>query len=96
MANAKKIVLVSKSGYNSSHDELLRDLIERKIGLFCAVGQDCELWEDVMDELVVGPTGECAWHVTTSSHPDETTADVVAFAEMFHLDGPGDVEVIEV
>ena len=49
-----------------------------------------------MDELVVGPVGEYQWHVTTTSHPDETVADVVAFAESFHLDEPSTVEVIEV
>ena len=96
MANAKRIVLVSKTGYDASHDDLLRDLIARKIGLFCAVGHDCELWEEAMDELVVGPNGEDTWHVTTTSHPGETTAEVVDFAKMFHLDEPGDVEVIEV
>ncbi len=96
MTTAKKIVLVSKAGYDPSHDDLLRGLIARKIGLFCAVGVDCELWEDVMDELVVGPTGDYEWHVTTTSHPDETTAEVVEFAEMFYLDEPSDVEVIEV
>lgn len=95
MPIAKKIVLVSTKGYDASHDDLLRVLIERRIHLFCAVGVDCELWENVMDELVVGHAGEYAWHVTTTSHPGETTAEVIAFAEMFHLDEPSDVEVIE-
>lgn len=96
MATAKKIVLVSKSGYDSSHDNLLRELIARRIVLICMVGQNCELWEHVMDELVVGQTGEYPWHVTTTSHPDETTTEVVEFAEMFHLDEQSYVEVIEV
>ena len=96
MNNAKKVVLVSRRGYDPSHDDLLRNLINRKIALFCAVGRQCELWEEVMDELVVGPVGEYQWHVTTTSHPDETDADVVAFAESFHLDEPSTVEVIEV
>jgi hypothetical protein len=96
MSNAKKVVLVSKRGYDASHDGLLRSLIARKIELFCAVGRQCELWEEVMDALVVGPTGECEWHVTTSSHPSETVDEVVEFAKNWRLDEPSEVEVIEV
>ncbi|MCC6670903.1 MAG: hypothetical protein IT458_07575 [Planctomycetes bacterium] len=97
MSVAKKVVLVSKHGYRSSHDSLLLSLIERRIELFCAVGQDCELWEEIMDELVVGPKGACPWHVTTTSHPGESVEQVVEFASLWHLDaGPPDVEIIEV
>lgn len=96
MPNAKKVVLVSKGGYNPSHNDFLRSLIKRRICLFCAVGKDCVLWEDVMDELVVGPTGEYVWHVTTTSHPNESIEDVVEFAKLFLLTEPTTVEVIEV
>jgi len=96
MPTAKKVVWVSKSGYAAAHDGLLRSLIARKIELFCAVGCECELWEDVMDALVVGPTGEGTWHVTTTSHPGETVAQAVEFAEIFQLDEPTDIEIIEV
>jgi len=96
MPIAKKVVLVSGRKYDASHDELLRELIERRIALFCVVGVDCERWEEAMDELVVGPHGEYTWHVTTTSHPGETLADVLEFAEMFHLDEPCEVEVIKV
>lgn len=61
------------------------------------VGEDCELWEQIMDELVVGPEGKYPWHVTTTSHPGETVEEVVEFASQFHLDaGPPGVEIIEV
>ena len=96
LPTAKKVVLVSKAGYRPSHDDLLLRLISRRIKLFCVVGRDCELWEEVMDELVVGPTGEGDLDVTTTSHPDEDIAEVIAFAEDWGLDEPSDVEVIEV
>lgn len=96
MSTAKKVVLVSKEGYRASHDDLLRSLINRKICLFCVLGKDCELWEDVMDELVVGPTGENEWHVTTTCHPNKTIEEVLEFARMFQLDEPTGVEIIEV
>lgn len=97
MTTAKKVVLVSVHGYDSSHKSLLSSLIDRRIELFCAVGKDCRLWEDVMDELVVGPDGASPWHVTTTSHPGESVAEVVEFASVWHVeDGPPEVEVIEV
>jgi len=96
MSTARKIVLVSNSGYDPSHDDLLRSFIDRKIELFCAVGRQCEVWEAIMDAVVVGPAGDFPWHVTTTSHPGETVADVVTFAESFSLDKPSEVEVIEV
>lgn len=96
MLAAKKVVLVSNGGYRASHDDLLRGLINRRIGLFCVLGKDCQLWEDVMDELVVGPTSENGWHVTTTSHPNETIEEVLEFARTFQLDKPTRVEIIEV
>ena len=96
MTTAKKVVLFSQGGYHESHDTLLQSLINRRIGLFCAVGKDCEIWEDVMDELVVGPKRDYEWHVNTTSHPNETLAEVIEFAEMFDLNEPTSVEVIEV
>ena len=96
MGIAKKVVLVSRSGYESSHDAMLQSLIDRRIELFCAVGEDCELWEEIMDELVVGPDGKGKWTVTTTSHPGESVAEVIEFASQFILDEPSEVEVIEV
>ena len=96
MRTAKKIVLVSRRGYDPSSDALLRELIARRIELFCAVGRQCGVWERAMDELVIGPTGEGDWHVTTTSHPGETVAAVVAFAEQWTLDEPSETEVIEI
>ena len=97
MAIARRVVLVSRRGYDSSHEALLSSLIDRPIELFCAVGKDCELWEEAMDELVVGPDGAGPRHVTTTSHPGESVEQVVEFASQWRLDdGPSDVELIEV
>ena len=93
---AKKIVLVSRNGYDQKHDGLLQSLIDRRVVLFCAVGQDCERWEEAMDELVVGPNGDGDRLVTTTSHPGESVAEVIEFATQWHLDESSDVEIIEV
>ena len=96
MNSAKKIVLVSRRGYDPSHDDLLRILIARRIELFCAVGRQCELWEENIDELVVEPAGESQWNGNTTSHPGETVAEVLEFAKNFHIDSPSEVEIIKV
>ncbi|MBK9129756.1 MAG: hypothetical protein IPM13_18520 [Phycisphaerales bacterium] len=49
-----------------------------------------------MDSLCVGLTGEGTWHVTTTSHPEETLEQVLLFAESWILDPPSRVEIIEV
>jgi len=63
---------------------------------FCVVGRDCQLWEEVMDELVVGPTGEGDLDLTTTSHTDESVEEVIAFAESWNLDERSGVQVIEI
>lgn len=50
----KKFVLTSNSGYSTDHDSLLFSLLDDGYELFCAVGKDCELWEEAMDEMAVG------------------------------------------
>ena len=99
--NSKKVVLVSHNGYRPEHDALLGELLQRRIEIFCAVGKDCRRWEDVMDELVTGPVGDTVHFVLTTSHPDESIDQVVAFARLLHVEGGAternsDVEVIEV
>jgi hypothetical protein len=93
---ARKIVLVSHGGYDVAHVAMLQSLIDRGALLFCAVGKDCELWEEVMDELVVGCDGESRSWMTTTSHPGESVEEVVEFATRWRLDEPSEVEIIEV
>lgn len=100
-AHARKVVLVSHGGYRAEHDALLSELLARRIEIFCAVGKDCQRWEDVMDEMVVGPADGRPHFVLTTSHPDESVDEVVAFARLLHVEGGasernGDVDIIEV
>ena len=96
---AKKIVLHSKSGYSERHDELLKDLINAKVHLFCTVGKDCELWHDIMDEIIVGDgTVENNFDMVTTWHNDETLEEVIDFAKFFDIDHADNetVQVIEI
>ena len=98
MTNALRVVLVSHNGYNPQHDELLQRLIDRRIQLFCSVGKDCERWEEAMDWLCIGADGQGTFIVLTTSHPDETAEEVIAFAQSLDLDTADSdaIEVIEV
>jgi hypothetical protein len=93
---ARKVVLVSRSTYRSDHDALLNSLLRRRILLFCAVGVDCERWEEAMDWVCVGPDGGGDRDVVTTSHPRESVSEVVEFARNFVLGEPSDVEIVEV
>jgi hypothetical protein len=90
-----KIVLISENGYNPEHDSLLMSFLDQKIQLFCAVGKDCELWEEIMDELAVG-NGEQSRYITTTSHPNESVEDVIEFAKMFNSHSTNEVQVVRI
>lgn len=95
-STASKIVLHARVPYGRVHEALLQQLLVRKIALFCAVGVDSRAWEDAMDWTCIAPDGESRGFVVTTSHPDESVADMAAFAEAWHLDDPCSVGIIEV
>jgi hypothetical protein len=47
-----KVVLVSESGYSDKHDKLLESFLDREYELFCVVGKDCELWDEIAVVMV--------------------------------------------
>lgn len=96
---ARKVVLNSNTGYSEQHDQLLYDLVEAKVLLFCAMGKDCELWHDMMDEIYVGNGEERDFFMVTTWHEDEALEDVIEFAKDFDLDdheGDENVQIIEI
>lgn len=94
----KKVVLFSNNGYSKEHDDLLNQLIDRKILLFCVLGKDCELWHDIMDEIFVGEGEERDFFQITTSHENETLEEVIEFAEKYNFEGIDNekVEIIKV
>jgi hypothetical protein len=98
---AKVIVLNSSKPYSSEHEPLLLSLVEQGIDLFAAVGVGCEDWEEAMDWLCVNldvsgklPGAFC----NTTSHPNESLEEVVAFAKQWcSLKGwPEEVSVVKI
>ncbi len=91
----RKFVLVSETGYQEKHDDLLRSLLDGGYELFCVVGVDCELWEETMDKIAVGD-GNDPRYITTTSHPEETEKDVIEFASMFAVSRSSGVDVVRI
>ena len=90
-----KVVLVSENGYSDEHDKLLESFLDQNFELFCAVGKDCELWEEMMDEIAAG-NGENVRYITTTSHPDESENEVVEFAHNFTTSSESEVKIVRI
>ena len=90
-----KFVLISESGYSPEHDALLNSILIDGVELFCVVGNDCEIWEEVMDEMAVGD-GENVRYITTTSHPHESVDNVIEFAKAWRASSKSDVKVVRI
>lgn len=88
MSYPKKIVLHCRSGCAPRLDTL----VEEFVGV---VGDDCAKVEEIIDELVVGD-GNRDYHLLTSSHPNESVADAVRFADSLTAEFEGEAHVVEV
>ena len=88
------MVLISKTGYSRDKNQILLNLIAEPIALFCAVGKDCQVWEEVMDDLCVGD-GSNSVFIPTTSHPDETIEEVIEFARIFSVHKDEGVRILE-
>jgi hypothetical protein len=96
MSHPKKIVLHCPQGYQARVDTLVSEFIRDGVSFVGVVGQDCARVEDIIDELVVGDGTREPYSMLTSSHPDETVAEAVEFAEALTGEYAGEVHVIEV
>lgn len=95
MTDLGKIVLVSASGYRPERDNVfLRDLLAARIALFCAIGVDAEKREGALDWTCVGEDELGAHMIVTTSHKEESLAEVVAFAEAFETHVHHPVQVV--
>jgi hypothetical protein len=64
------------------------------VKLVAVAGQDASLIEDIIDEACVGD-GTQPYSMLTSSHPRESLAEVIAFAESLGLEFAGPVQVVD-
>lgn len=93
----RKVVLVSNSVYApNSGDAVLRQFIDDKIELFCVVGVDAAKWEEALDWLCIDPKANSVHFITTTSHPNESVEEVIAFAESFQCETTHAVQLVYV
>lgn len=91
----RKFVLVSESGYSAEHDSMLERILDEGYELFCVVGKDCELWEEIMDEIAVGDGSEPRF-ITTTIHAGETEEEVIEFAHNWTTKVESGVKVVRI
>lgn len=103
LPKGKRVVLVAESGYdpeNPEHFALLEYLHRRRIELFCAVGKDCEIWHDLMDDVMVLAEidDKDDLEILTTWHESDAVEEVVEFARgmVLHGETSGDVEILKV
>ena len=91
---ARKIVLHCPRGYQPQLDALVEEWMRDEVVFVGAVGKDCGKVEEIIDEICVGD-GSNVNFMLTSSHPDESLADAIEFAESLTGEHAGPVEVVE-
>jgi hypothetical protein len=90
---AKKIVLRSRWGYRPGLETLVADFRRDGVRFVGVVGKDCDLIEDIIDELC--SSTELGYSLRTSSHVDESVEQAVSFARGLSGEFAGEVQVVE-
>ena len=94
MPYAKKIVLHTPKGNSAALDPLIAQFIKDGVTFVGVVGQDCSTIEEIIDELCVGD-GSNPYSMLTSSHPDESLEQAIAFARSLTGEFSGEIQVVE-
>jgi len=87
--------MACRNGYQPQLDSLVEEFIRDGVVFVGVVGTDCTKVEDIIDELVVG-LGDRDYDLLTSSHPNESVADAVRFADSLTGEFEGKAHGIEV
>lgn len=94
MTQPRKIVVHSLRGYHPEFAARVAAWLDSGVTFIGIVGRDAERLEDVVDDVAVGD-GSHARFVLRSSHPGETLAEAVAFAEILTGEHARSVEIVE-
>jgi hypothetical protein len=94
VAYGKKVVLNCVSDDREGLDVLIGAFMRDGVTFVGVVGRDCGVVEDIIDELCVGD-GSHPYEMLTSSHPNESLGDAVAFVQSLGQEFAGEVQVVE-
>ena len=94
LSYAQKVIIHSKSGANKALEALVEQFISDGVRFVAVAGKDCELIEDIIDEIVVGDGSDNMRFILTSSHPGESLEEVMQFARIV-TQGTGEPQLVE-
>lgn len=92
---ARKVVLHCPTGARFGLAALVEQFLADGVAWVGAVGVDCGLVEDIIDEIVVGDGSDDSRFILTSAHPDASIAEVIEFGALVTSAGDGPVQVVE-
>ena len=96
MPPATKIILHVPRGVPQTLDAAVERWLADGVRFIAVVGPDASLIEDMIDEIVVGDGSRVPVSLLlTSSHPDETFAEVIEFANSLTGKFSGESIVVE-
>lgn len=85
MRYAQKIILHVPPWDSPKLEAFVEKCLRDKVALVCVIGDDCARVEDMIDELVVGDGSDPSRILFTTSHPNESIAEALAFAKAWTL-----------
>jgi hypothetical protein len=96
MPKTTKIVLRVSPPGESRLEAFVEQCIRDGVRLIAVMGDDCARIEDLIDDFIVGDGSDKTRFILTSSHPDESLEDVIAFAQaLTDHDHEGDIEIVD-
>lgn len=96
MPLARKVVLHCPQGMPAGMAELATRLVAEGVRFVAAVGPACQAIEDLIDDAAIAAGSPEQNFVLTTSHPGESLAEVIAFAEGLTGEHEGPVQVVEI
>jgi hypothetical protein len=95
MTVSRKIVVHSVRGFSPEFATCVADWIKGGVVFLGVVGKDAAQLEDLADEVAVGDGTTAPYFLLTTSHPGESLAEAVEFAETLTGEHAGPVQVVE-
>jgi hypothetical protein len=91
-----KVVLNCRPGVPTGLDQLVEAFLRDGVRFVAVVGESADRIEQLIDEFVVADGSDQSRYILTSSHPHETLAEALRFAEGLTGEYTGDVQVVDV
>ena len=95
MGYAPKIVLELPISDPALLETFVEACLRDSVELIAVVGEGCVDVEDIIDQIIVGDGTREGRFIVTSSHPNESVADVLEFASVLLIGRPEGVQIVK-